>query len=59
MLKFVNTPKTDPKKKSSELRSKDFNEIYLSYVNQKAKEQASRCSQCGYYLMKQLSGSRF
>ena len=47
MLKFVNTPKTDPKKKSSELRSKDFNEIYLSYVNQKAKEQASRCSQCG------------
>ena len=47
MLKFVNINKQTPNKRSVDQRKKDFNEVYSDYINQKAKEQSSRCSQCG------------
>ena len=47
MLKFVNIgQQTQPKRKIDE-RKEDFNEIYKEFINEKAKEQSSRCSQCG------------
>ena len=47
MLKFVNIEMQMPAKRSSDLRTEDFKEIYNRYVHDKAKEQSSRCSQCG------------
>tara|TARA_B100001123_G_scaffold444418_1_gene593227 strand:+ start:1843 stop:3282 length:1440 start_codon:yes stop_codon:yes gene_type:complete len=47
MLKFVQLGQQTPPKRSVEKRSQDFNEIYGEFINNKAKEQSSRCSQCG------------
>ncbi len=47
MLKFVNIGQQNPPKRSVDLRNNDFNEIYKEFINNKAKEQSSRCSQCG------------
>ena len=47
MLKFVTVPRDMPEKRAAEARREDFNEIYAEYAAEKAKEQASRCSQCG------------
>lgn len=47
MLKFVTVDRDMPEKRSAAVRNKDFNEIYAEYADAKAKEQASRCSQCG------------
>ena len=47
MLKFVTVDRDMPEKRDADTRSKDFNEIYAEYADAKAKEQASRCSQCG------------
>ncbi|WP_272009081.1 NAD(P)-dependent oxidoreductase [Roseovarius sp. ZX-A-9] len=47
MLKFVTVPRDMPEKRAPDLRSQDFHEIYAEYADAKAKEQASRCSQCG------------
>ena len=47
MLKFVNTEKSMPKKREVDKRKFDFDEIYAQFSEQKAEEQASRCSQCG------------
>jgi len=47
MLKFVNLPRNTPTKESIDSRKKNFKEIYARYSNNKASEQASRCSQCG------------
>ena len=37
---------TPPKRKINQ-RKQDFQEIYSEFINEKAKEQSSRCSQCG------------
>ena len=47
MLKFINVKKETPVKRNTDSRKKDFNEIYDQYITDKAKEQSSRCSQCG------------
>ncbi len=47
MLKFVNIDQQMPQKRDAEMRSSDFLEIYGEFILEKAKEQASRCSQCG------------
>jgi len=47
MLKFVIVQRDMPQKRAAEARKQDFNEIYAEYAAEKAKEQASRCSQCG------------
>jgi len=47
MLKFVNVEKETPFKRQVLNRKKDFKEIYSEFINEKAKEQSSRCSQCG------------
>ncbi len=47
MLKFVKIGQQTPPKRSVENRSQDFNEIYKEFINNKATEQSSRCSQCG------------
>ena len=47
MLKFVKLDKQNPTKRAIPERKEDFNEIYKEFVNEKAKEQSSRCSQCG------------
>lgn len=47
MLKFVSLERDMPTKRVPDLRNKDFGEIYAEYANNKAKEQSSRCSQCG------------
>ncbi|OAN67935.1 dihydropyrimidine dehydrogenase [Sulfitobacter sp. EhC04] len=47
MLKFVNIERDMPEKRPPNLRRTDFNEIYAEYADAKAKEQSSRCSQCG------------
>jgi len=47
MLKFVNVAKETPVKRKATNRKEDFEEIYSEFINQKAKEQSSRCSQCG------------
>ena len=47
MLKFVNLQKETPPKRDTSERRKDFQEIYDEFINEKAKEQSSRCSQCG------------
>ena len=47
MLKFVKIGQQTPPKRSIEERNKDFNEIYKEFIDEKAKTQSSRCSQCG------------
>ncbi len=47
MLKFVKIGQQTPPKREVDSRKQDFNEIYDEYINEKAKEQSSRCSQCG------------
>ena len=47
MLKFVNIGQQNPPKREIDQRKEDFNEIYREFINEKAKEQSSRCSQCG------------
>ena len=47
MLKFVDLEQESPFKRDTKKRSQDFNEIYDEFINTKAKEQSSRCSQCG------------
>tara|TARA_B100000287_G_scaffold328286_1_gene312791 strand:- start:32 stop:1471 length:1440 start_codon:yes stop_codon:yes gene_type:complete len=47
MLKFLNITKETPLKREVINRKEDFNEIYSEFINEKAKEQSSRCSQCG------------
>ncbi|MCX7646362.1 MAG: NAD(P)-dependent oxidoreductase [Rhodobacteraceae bacterium] len=47
MLKFVTVAKEMPQKRPADLRRQDFHEIYAEYADQKAREQAARCSQCG------------
>ena len=47
MLKFVSIERDMPKKRSATERAEDFKEIYAEFAAEKAKEQASRCSQCG------------
>ena len=47
MLKFVNIGQENPLKRDIQNRKEDFKEIYDEFINEKAKEQSSRCSQCG------------
>ena len=47
MLKFVKIGQQNPLKREVGRRKEDFNEIYKDFINEKAKEQSSRCSQCG------------
>ena len=47
MLQFVDLKQETPIKRSTIKRKGDFNEIYNDYITDKAKEQSSRCSQCG------------
>jgi len=47
MLKFVKIGQQTPPKRVVHERKKDFNEIYDEFISDKAKEQSSRCSQCG------------
>ena len=48
MLQFVELKKETPlKRDTKKKRGNDFNEIYNDYINNKAQEQSSRCSQCG------------
>tara|TARA_Y100000590_G_scaffold318423_1_gene360285 strand:+ start:961 stop:2445 length:1485 start_codon:yes stop_codon:yes gene_type:complete len=47
MLKFVDIGMQMPTKRDTEVRKEDFKEIYNKFLNDKAKEQSSRCSQCG------------
>ena len=47
MLKFVKVNQQTPNKRKIDKRVDDFNEIYDEFINEKAKEQSSRCSQCG------------
>ncbi len=47
MLKFINIGKQTPPKREVDNRKEDFNEIYKEFINEKASEQSSRCSQCG------------
>ena len=47
MLKFVKIAQENPAKREVLSRKEDFNEIYKEFIHDKAKEQSSRCSQCG------------
>ena len=47
MLKFTEIDQETPNKRGTEKRKGDFNEIYDEFIVEKAKEQSSRCSQCG------------
>ena len=47
MLKFVNIDLQTPNKRKVKSRLDDFKEIYDQFIHEKAKEQSSRCSQCG------------
>ncbi len=47
LLRFVNVDKEMPDKRPPDLRAEDFDEIYGEYSDDKAAEQAGRCSQCG------------
>jgi len=46
MLQFVDLNQETPEKRSPK-RKEDFKEIYNEFITDKAKEQSSRCSQCG------------
>ena len=47
MLKFIDLNQQNPKKRETTNRIEDFKEIYDQFIDAKAKEQSSRCSQCG------------
>ncbi len=47
MLKFVDIGQQNPPKRDKFRRKADFSEIYQEFIHEKAKEQSSRCSQCG------------
>ena len=47
MLKFINLDQQNPNKRDVDKRVDDFKEVYDDFINNKAKEQSSRCSQCG------------
>ncbi len=47
MLKFVKIGQQSPPKRSADNRKNDFKEVYDEFISNKAKEQSSRCSQCG------------
>jgi len=47
MLKFVDTNQENPTKRDKIERKFDFDEIYEEFINEKASQQSSRCSQCG------------
>ncbi len=47
MLKFIDLNKQNPPKRETDKRKEDFHEIYNEFISEKAKEQSSRCSQCG------------
>lgn len=47
MLKFVDVKRDMPAKRDASQRKQDFDEIYSEFAAAKAKEQSSRCSQCG------------
>ena len=47
MLKFVNINQENPLKRDEIERKVDFDEIYGEFINEKATQQSSRCSQCG------------
>ena len=47
MLKFTDLNQEYPEKRLSKDRKKDFREIYDNFIKNSAKEQSSRCSQCG------------
>ena len=47
MLKFTELDQNYPEKRSTDDRRKDFGEIYENFIKNNAKDQSSRCSQCG------------
>ncbi len=47
MLKFTSTGGEMPAKRDADQRREDWHEVYGEYIEAKAEEQASRCSQCG------------
>ena len=47
MLKFTELDQQTPNKRQADNRLDDFREIYDQFIYEKAKEQSSRCSQCG------------
>jgi len=47
MLKFTSCSRESPAKRSSDVRRRDFDEIYARYADDLAQRQAARCSQCG------------
>jgi glutamate synthase (NADPH/NADH) small chain len=47
MLKFTTVERITPAKRAAQARAGDFHEIYADFIDAKAAEQASRCSQCG------------
>ena len=47
MLTFVKIEQQNPNKRKVKTRIEDFKEVYDQFISQKAKEQSSRCSQCG------------
>ncbi|MCP5075830.1 MAG: NAD(P)-dependent oxidoreductase [Rhodobacteraceae bacterium] len=47
MLKFVKIGRNMPDKRVPSVRNNDFAEVYQQFAQEKAAEQASRCSQCG------------
>ncbi len=47
MLKFTELDQNYPEKRSTDDRRRDFGEIYENFIKNNAKDQSSRCSQCG------------
>jgi glutamate synthase (NADPH/NADH) small chain len=47
MLKFTKVDQQTPNKRKVNSRVDNFEEIYDEFIHEKAKEQSSRCSQCG------------
>ncbi|MDC0216362.1 NAD(P)-dependent oxidoreductase [Candidatus Pelagibacter sp.] len=47
MLKFIEINQKTPPKREVSNRKEDFNEIYKDFIQERAEQQASRCSQCG------------
>mgnify|MGYP006226910627 FL=1 len=47
MLKFTDLDQQYPEKRSADKRKADFGEVYENFIKSNAKEQSSRCSQCG------------
>ena len=47
MLKFTKLERAMPEKRAVPAHAQDFHEIYADFIDAKATQQASRCSQCG------------